>query len=58
MGGDLIMAIDGQEVQDTTDISRVNEPAPRRRQGHRHHLPRKQKMDVPVVLDELPQERN
>ena len=57
VGGDLIVAIDGQEVQDTTDISRVMN---QHRAGDKVTVAiyrGKQKMNVPVVLGELPQER-
>ena len=56
-GGDLIVAIDSQKIEDTTDISRVMN---QHRAGDRVSVTiyrGKQKMDVPVVLGELPQER-
>ena len=56
-GGDLIIAIDGQKIEDTTDISRVMN---QHRAGDKVSVTiyrGKQKMDVPVVLGELPQER-
>jgi S1-C subfamily serine protease len=58
VGGDLIVAIDGQKVEDTTDISRVMN---QHRAGDKVTVGiyrGKQKMDVPVVLGELPQQRN
>ena len=57
-GGDLIVAIDSQKIEDTTDISRVMN---QHRAGDKVSVTiyrGKQKMDVPVVLGELPQERN
>ncbi|HXZ28953.1 MAG TPA: trypsin-like peptidase domain-containing protein [Terriglobales bacterium] len=58
VGGDLIVAIDGQEIQDTTDISRVMN---QHRAGDKVTVTiyrGKQKMDVPVVLGELPEDRS
>ncbi|HYX68495.1 MAG TPA: trypsin-like peptidase domain-containing protein [Terriglobales bacterium] len=58
VGGDLIVAIDRQKIEDTTDISRVMN---QHRAGDKVNVTiyrGKQKMDVPVVLGELPQERN
>jgi len=58
VGGDLIVAIDGKEIQDTTDISRVMN---QHRAGDKVSVTiyrGQQKMDVPVVLGELPEDRS
>ena len=58
VGGDLVVAIDGKEIQDTTDISRVMN---QHRAGDKVSVTiyrGQQKMDVPVVLGELPEDRS
>jgi S1-C subfamily serine protease len=52
LGGDLIVAIDGQDVQDLTDISRIMN---NHRAGDKVQVTifrGKQKMNVPVTLGE------
>ena len=52
MGGDLIVAIDGQDVAGPAGPQPDHEQPPRRRYGAGDHLSGKKKMDVSVTLGE------